>query len=66
VRSVTLIIVGLVVGLMGCPPAAEKKEIGACKKVGDSCELSPGKLGTCVSIDTCDKPPCGFACQSQH
>lgn len=58
----------LAVALLGCPPKSEEKAAKPkkCEKVGDSCEFSPGKLGTCVSIDACDNPPCGFACQSQH
>jgi len=36
-----------------------------CKKFGDSCELSPGKLGTCIQREQCTGAHCLF-CQSQH
>ncbi|HVW29854.1 MAG TPA: hypothetical protein VHC69_31035 [Polyangiaceae bacterium] len=36
-----------------------------CKKFGDSCELSPGKLGTCIQKERCEGEHCLF-CQSQH
>lgn len=56
--------------LLGCPPAtkrevSEKAEAGACQRVGDSCEYSPGKLGTCVAKDDCPSGSC-LTCQSQH
>ena len=56
--------------LLACPPDDKKapapKASGACEKVGQSCEFSPGKLGTCVTKDDCmTAPPC-FVCQSQH
>lgn len=59
-----------VVVLLGCPPSDKrepsgKPATGACEKVGQSCEFSPGKLGTCVVRDECTTPPC-FVCQSQH
>ncbi len=37
-----------------------------CRKVGDNCEVSPGKLGTCIQQDVCTKPEGCFVCQSQH
>lgn len=54
----------------GCPSAREhadeNRDVGAaCTKVGQSCEFSPGKLGTCVQLDECASPPC-YRCQSQH
>ena len=50
----------------GCPPA-EKNKAEACTRVGQQCEFSPGKLGTCVTKDGCtDPPPACFTCQSQH
>jgi len=69
VRILTLVAVTALM-LLGCPPTAgEQKKAPAanapCTKVGDSCEFSPGKLGTCVSQDDCATPPC-FTCQSQH
>jgi hypothetical protein len=36
-----------------------------CKKFGDSCELSPGKLGTCIQREQCTGEHCLY-CQSQH
>jgi hypothetical protein len=36
-----------------------------CKKFGDSCELSPGKLGTCIQREQCTGGHCLY-CQSQH
>ncbi len=55
--------------LIGCPPGDEKKASpsarAACAKVGEACEFSPGKLGSCVQRDECATPPC-FVCQSQH
>lgn len=60
---------GAVVALLGCPPDDKKAPAptpsGACAKVGQSCEYSPGKLGTCVQKDDCTSGNC-FVCQSQH
>jgi len=36
-----------------------------CKKFGDPCQLSPGKLGTCIQKEQCTGEHCLF-CQSQH
>jgi hypothetical protein len=61
--------------LVACPPSTSSsgsskgttKENAAepCKKVGDTCEYSPGKLGSCVLQDSCTAAYC-FVCQSQH
>ena len=55
--------------LLGCPPDDKKAPAptasGACEKVGQSCEYSPGKLGTCVQKDDCKAGNC-YVCQSQH
>lgn len=56
--------------LLGCPPAETKKEApkatgAACTKFGATCEVSPGKLGSCVAKDDCATGEC-FVCQSQH
>ncbi|MEO8796694.1 MAG: hypothetical protein ABI551_02315 [Polyangiaceae bacterium] len=58
--------------LGGCPPssngASGGKDAGvvlACVKFGDTCEFSPGKLGSCVRPDDCTTEPC-LVCQSQH
>jgi hypothetical protein len=55
--------------LLGCPPA-DKRDVapavtGACTRMGQSCEVSPGKLGTCVEKTDCTGAGC-FVCQSQH
>ncbi len=64
-----VVVTSLALLLAGCPPDDKKAPAvrgpQACDKVGQSCEFSPGKLGTCVSKDDCTTPPC-FACQSQH
>lgn len=53
----------------GCPPS-EKKEPAkqeGCARVGQNCEVSPGKLGTCVAKEGCtESQPSCFTCQSQH
>jgi hypothetical protein len=50
----------------GCPPTKGQGPISAeCTKEGASCELSPGKLGTCVSKVNCSESNC-LVCQSQH
>lgn len=57
--------------LLGCPPDEKKAPAparvtaNACEKLGQSCEYSPGKLGTCVENDDCPSGRC-FVCQSQH
>ncbi len=57
--------------LLACPPDDKKAPVPApspakpCEKVGQSCEYSPGKLGTCVQKDDCKTGNC-FDCQSQH
>ncbi len=55
--------------LCACPPA-DKREVAparpdGCARMGQSCEVSPGKLGTCVEKTDCTGPAC-FVCQSQH
>ena len=54
--------------LFGCPSKDEKRATPSaptkCEKVGQSCEFSPGKLGTCVQKDDCTEN-C-LVCQSQH
>ena len=62
--------VAFAVLLMGCPPDDKKNPASssptkACEKVGQSCEYSPGKLGSCVVKDGCQGDGC-FVCQSQH
>ena len=59
----------LAASLLGCPPDDKKAPAPAapksCEKIGQSCEYSPGKLGTCVQKDDCKTGNC-FDCQSQH
>jgi len=56
--------------LVGCPPAEKKAPASSaepCARVGQSCEFSPGKLGTCVQREGCaEANPSCFTCQSQH
>jgi hypothetical protein len=57
--------------ITGCPPADKREPAPskpeACTKIGQSCEFSPGKLGTCVTKDGCtEAQPSCFVCQSQH
>lgn len=51
----------------GCPEQVTvPADVSApCKEVGQRCEFSPGKLGSCVLNDNCQGPSC-FICQSQH
>lgn len=56
--------------LLGCPPAEKEKKSepapsAVCTKFGATCEVSPGKLGTCVTKEPCATGEC-FVCQSQH
>lgn len=50
----------------GCPQSdAEPPAPKACTSLGQRCQLSPGKLGSCVIVDDCQEESC-FVCQSQH
>ncbi|MGH7281122.1 MAG: hypothetical protein ACRELY_06340 [Polyangiaceae bacterium] len=65
-----LVFLVLAVALLGCPPASGKSSgtstaTTSCTKFGDTCEFSPGKLGSCVHKDDCNVEPC-LVCQSQH
>ena len=59
--------------LSGCP-RSERTSSGSgdaaapavCSRFGQKCEVSPGKLGTCVARDDCNDPAGCFVCQSQH
>jgi hypothetical protein len=54
--------------LAGCPEQTQTDTPAPnapCREVGQRCEVSPGKLGSCVVIDTCRSGNC-FVCQSQH
>jgi hypothetical protein len=70
-----LIAAGLALALSACPPADQKgtpppssssSSPTVCTKVGQTCEVSPGKLGSCVQKDDCKDPAGCFVCQSQH
>jgi hypothetical protein len=59
--------------LSGCPRSAgtsigagDAAASGVCLRFGQRCEVSPGKLGTCVARDDCNDPAGCFVCQSQH
>jgi hypothetical protein len=52
----------------GCPEKVTPDSTeapAACATVGQRCEVSPGKLGSCVKRDNCTQGDC-FVCQSQH
>jgi len=55
--------------LVGCPPADKSKKAplpsATCTAFGQTCEVSAGKLGTCVSKEPCTGGDC-LVCQSQH
>lgn len=54
---------------LGCPERVSGGDgppsLAACAEVGQRCEVSPGKLGSCVLIDGCRQGNC-YVCQSQH
>jgi hypothetical protein len=59
-------LVGVAFALAGCP-AKDRVETrpAPCAKFGQNCEISPGKLGTCVQREACVGQIC-FVCQAQH
>jgi hypothetical protein len=61
--------VGLACSLLAaCPQTVETNNAPSktpCSSIGQRCEVSPGKLGSCVLVDGCTKDNC-FICQSQH
>jgi hypothetical protein len=62
-----LALLALLVG-SGCPEKVTPDSVetpAPCATVGQRCELSPGKLGSCVKRDNCTEGNC-FVCQSQH
>lgn len=72
-RSTTAILFAAVAStaLLACPPSSGSNgatdggtKVG-CSAVGQTCEVSPGKLGSCVQKDGCVGEGC-FSCQSQH
>jgi hypothetical protein len=53
---------------LGCrerTPSESKEKFGPCTSLGQRCEFSPGKLGSCVIVEGCSQGNC-FVCQSQH
>jgi hypothetical protein len=59
---------GLVIAASAaCPEQAPNPPEGSlpCTSVGQRCQVSPGKLGSCVLIDNCGRDNC-YVCQSQH
>ena len=50
-----------------CPGSSPGPAEGSapCSSVGQRCQVSPGKLGSCVLIDNCGRDNC-YVCQSQH
>jgi hypothetical protein len=52
--------------LAGCPGGGGKQRAPApCTKLGDQCQLEPGKLGACSYRANCEGAQCLY-CQSQH
>jgi len=66
-RLASGLVLSLAVLASGCPEqvSAPADSSAPCKEVGQRCEFSPGKLGSCVLNDNCQGPNC-FICQSQH
>jgi hypothetical protein len=64
-RCLALALLGLATA--GCPEqtSSPSDAKAPCQQVGQRCEFSPGKLGSCVLNDNCQGPNC-FVCQSQH
>ena len=56
--------------VLACPPEGKRDPVKSdptvCSKVGQTCEFSPGKLGSCVQKDDCPSGQTCFNCQSQH
>jgi hypothetical protein len=53
--------------LCACPGKMDSKSSKPkpCERFGQTCEYSPGKLGSCVERTGCTGPSC-LICQSQH
>ena len=65
-RSSGWVLCGLL--LLACPArktGSAPAPFPPCTQVGQRCEFSPGKLGSCVQRDGCHDQNC-FVCQSQH
>jgi hypothetical protein len=65
--ALALSLVGTSVGVLACEKVASEApaKLGPCAQVGQRCEFSPGKFGSCVQRDDCHDKNC-FVCQSQH
>jgi hypothetical protein len=61
-RFFACLVLGVALG--GCPGGKAQK-IEPCRRFGQTCEVSPGKLGTCVERTNCTGEDC-LLCQSQH
>lgn len=66
-RSLLVVVTLLCGALVGCPGSGstQKPAPAPCTKLGQQCELEPGKLGACSYRANCDGPSCLY-CQSQH
>ena len=65
-RRFNLALVAIALALSGCPRGtATKKAPEPCTKLGQQCELEPGKLGACAYKTDCTGQDCLY-CQSQH
>lgn len=67
-RPLAVSLVGAALFLLsGCPEQTSKSEPSkkVCTGFGQQCEVSPGKLGSCVIRDDCSGKDC-YVCQSQH
>lgn len=59
--AVAIAVVGCQSNGSGPAPASEPQR---CTRIGQTCEYSPNKLGSCVLRDNCSQD-C-LVCQSQH
>jgi hypothetical protein len=63
-RSRYLLGLLLLLAVTGCPGEPAQK-LEPCRRFGQNCEISPGKLGSCVERTNCTSGNC-LICQSQH
>ncbi len=70
IRMTVLAFVLLSACIAGCPSSENRDRPATgdegCKSFGQTCEVSPGKLGTCVYREQCKEGAKCFTCQSQH
>jgi hypothetical protein len=62
---VTLATLAALCGACGKPGHHQDDVPTSCSKVGQTCSLPPGKLGSCVAPMSCTTADC-LVCQSQH